>query len=58
MFAQYIPTWPVQDVCEEAVWLPGKRVNKWWQGQDILEFLGARVVVEAAAAGETEGAEG
>ena len=51
MVAQYIPTWPVQDVCEEAVWWPGKRVYKWWQGQDNLEFLGARVVVEAAAAG-------
>ena len=42
MFAQYIATRPILDLCEKASWRPGERVLQRWREQDGIDLEGAK----------------
>ena len=48
--AQYIPTRPILDLCEQATQRPGVRVSRRWWEQTGIYLNGAREKAVAAAA--------
>ena len=55
MFAQYIATQPILDLCERSAQRPGARVSQRWWEQGSIDLEGAKK--RAAAAEESDGGE-
>ena len=55
MFAQYIATRPILDLCERSDRIPGVRVYRRWWEQDGLDLEGAKK--RAVTAEESDGEE-
>ena len=57
MFAQYIATRPILDLCVRSARRPGARVSRWWWEQAGIDLEGAKKRAAEAATHSDSGGE-